>query len=306
MDYVLQLKNVRKDYHRLEVLKPLDLGLKSGEIYGLVGENGAGKSTLIRIIMGLARPTMGSVSLFGVTARKEVRKQRSRLGYVPDVNALQPNMSARENLEIRRIEWGIKNKDCIDNTLDLVGLSPENKKKVRLYSLGMRRRLDLAVALLGNPELLILDEPTNGLDPMGIIEVRKLLKRLNSRYGVTVLISSHILAELHETATQYLFLSHGQMLKQISANDLDRQCGRALILNVDRVDESERLLRSELHVDHLEIVSKDTIRLRSFLDRPHEVNKLLVDRHIAVKQIFIEEDNLETYYAQLIASARVQ
>lgn len=302
MGNVLRLENVSKAYRRTEVLKPLDLALESGEIYGLVGENGAGKSTLIRIITGLTRPTTGTISLFGATGRGEVNKQRSRLGYVPDMNALYPTMSARENLEIRRIEWGIRDKECIERSLNTVGLSSAESKKVRSYSLGMRRRLDLAVSLLGEPEFLVLDEPTNGLDPTGIIEVRELLKHLNQEHGVTVLVSTHILAELHEMATQYLFLSHGQMLEQISAEDLNARCGASLVLNVDKVAEALDLLSDILSAEQVDIDSKGSIRLYDCLHRSSEIVKLLVDGQIAVRQISAEEESLETYYLQLIAS----
>lgn len=302
MSNVLRLQNVSKAYRRTKVLKPLDLALDSGEIYGLVGENGAGKSTLIRIITGLARPTTGTVSLFGATGRGEVNKQRSRLGYVPDMNALYPTMSARENLEIRRIEWGIRDKECIERSLNIVGLSSAESKKVRSYSLGMRRRLDLAVSLLGEPEFLVLDEPTNGLDPTGIIEVRELLKHLNQDHGVTVLVSTHILAKLHEMATQYLFLSHGRMLEQISANDLNARCGASLVLNVDGVAEAVDLLSNILSAEQVDVDSKGSIRLYDCLDRSSEIVRLLVDGHIAVRQISAEEESLETYYLQLIAS----
>lgn len=224
-DHVLELRNVSKTYHRTEVLHPLDLRIRRGEIYGLVGENGAGKSTLIRIITGLARPTTGTVSLFGKANAREADRQRARIGYVPDGSGTYPGMSARENLEIRCTEWGIRDKSCIDKVLREVGLTSTGHKKVRTFSLGMKRRLDLAAALLGDPEFLILDEPTNGLDPTGIIEVRELLKRLNRERGVTVLVSSHILTELDEMATQYLIVSQGKLLECISAANVDARGG---------------------------------------------------------------------------------
>lgn len=221
---VLHLRNISKSYRGTEALKPLDLRLHRGEIYGLIGENGAGKSTLIRIATGLSRPSSGSVSLFGETEPRAVNRQRARMGYVPDGSALYPTLSARENLDIRRIEWGISDKHCIDKALETVGLTSTGRKKVRSFSLGMRRRLDLAVALLGEPEFLILDEPTNGLDPLGIIEVRELLKRLNREQGTTILVSSHVLTELHEMATHYVVLSGGKLLENLSARELDTRC----------------------------------------------------------------------------------
>lgn len=297
---VLCAKNVSKAYRHAVVLKPLDLVLRQGEIYGLVGENGAGKSTLIRIINGLTRPTTGTISLFGEVERGSINRQRSRIGYVPDSNALYPDLNARRNLEIRRIEWGIKDEGSIERALGAVGLSSVGNKKVRSYSLGMKRRLDLAAALLGEPEFLILDEPTNGLDPTGIIEIRELLKRLNRDRGVTILISSHILPELHEMATQYLFLSHGKMIEQISADDLDARCGSHILLRVDDVLWAEELIRENLTVERIEIVQENTIRLYGCTNQPHEVTGLLVSNGVSVGQMALEEGSLEVYYTQLI------
>lgn len=223
---VLHLQGVSKAYGRAVVLEPLDLRLRRGEIYGLIGENGAGKSTLIRLVTGLSRPSSGTVALFGRTDEREVGRLRARMGYVPDASAAYPYLSARQNLEIRCTEWGIPPQG-IDRVLDTVGLATAGRKKARNFSLGMRRRLDLAVALLGGPELLILDESTNGLDPLGIIEVRELLKKLNRERDVTILVSSHNLAELHETATEYVILSHGRLVEHLSARELDRRCAEA-------------------------------------------------------------------------------
>ena len=298
---VLRLDTVSKSYRRVVALEPLDLTLRRGEIYGLVGENGAGKSTLIRIVNGLVKPTSGTVCLFGETDPASVRRQRSRVGYVPDFNASYPSMSARENLEIRCLEWGIRDKGRVERALGAVGLGSTGRKKVRAFSLGMRRRLDLAVALLGEPDLLVLDEPTNGLDPTGIVEVRELVKRLNRERGVTVLVSSHILAELHEMATQYLFLSHGKMVERISASELDTRCGSWLLLNVDDVERAMGLLRSELCVERLGIAADGAIRLGECLDRPHEVTGVLARNGVAVHRVSLEEGSLEAYYTQLVA-----
>lgn len=223
-DTVLHLRNVSKSYRRNKVLGPIDLRIRRGEIVGLVGENGAGKSTLIRLVTGLSRPTSGTVSLFGKTEAHQVNRQRARMGYLPDASALYPALSARENLDVRRTEWGIPGKRCIDEALETVGLASTGRKRVRNFSLGMTRRLDLAVALLGDPELLVLDEPTNGLDPMGIVEVRELLQRLNRERSVTILVSSHILAELHEMATRCVVLSGGKLLEDASTHELDARC----------------------------------------------------------------------------------
>ena len=174
-----------------------------GDIYGFIGENGAGKTTMIRLLTGLAEPTTGKIALFG-ESNKKLAKQRERIGCIIESPSLYLDMTAYENLEVQRLQRGIPGKGCIDNALALVGLKDTGKKKAKDFSLGMRQRLALAIALLGNPEFLVLDEPINGLDPTGIIELRNLLKRLNEERGITILISSHILTELHQLERFYV------------------------------------------------------------------------------------------------------
>lgn len=301
-DEVLRLTNISKSYRSTLALEGLDLVINPGEIFGLIGENGAGKSTLINIINGLIRPTTGDVTLFGKNDRKQIAHQRSRVGFVPDTNALYPSLSARDNLEIRRIEWGIPDKVAVKEALEEVGLSTVGKKKVRHFSLGMRRRLDLAVALLGKPDFLILDEPTNGLDPVGIIEVRELLKSLNMRSGTTILVSSHILSELHEMATQYLILSQGKLVECMSSAELDSRCKRHLKIRVNDPDRAVLLFETILNTRNYTVEPGGTIRLYEFPEQSEEVTNLLVENRIGVESISIEEDSLEAYYVNLIGS----
>lgn len=207
----LRLAGITKRYRSNTVLGPIDLSLEEGRIYGLIGENGAGKSTLIRIVMGLSKPTSGTVELIGQRGSAGLRNARSNIGYVPDSSASYPLLSAADNLKARCLEWGLDQRQ-IPRILDMIGLADAGNKRARSFSLGMRKRLDLGIALLGQPRMLVLDEPTNGLDPLGTIEIRELIKRLNVERGTTVLISSHNLAELHQTATDYIILSGGQAI----------------------------------------------------------------------------------------------
>ena len=196
---VFEAINITKKYRNTLALNQVSMSVMQGDIYGFIGENGAGKTTMIRLLTGLAEPTTGKIALFG-ESNKKLAKQRERIGCIIESPSLYLDMTAYENLEVQRLQRGIPGKGCIDNALALVGLKDTGKKKAKDFSLGMRQRLALAIALLGNPEFLVLDEPINGLDPTGIIELRNLLKRLNKERGITILISSHILTELHQLA----------------------------------------------------------------------------------------------------------
>ena len=202
--FICETKNLSKKYKDFYALKNVNLTIPKGEIYGLVGENGAGKTTLIRLLTGLNFKSEGEIILFG--HQDNLQHERSKIGCTIEMPALYKDMTASQNLEVQRIQRGIPNKKCITDTLELIGLSNAGKKRVANFSLGMKQRLALGVALLGEPEFLILDEPVNGLDPTGIIELRELLKKLVKEREVTILISSHILSELHQLATCYGFL----------------------------------------------------------------------------------------------------
>ena len=220
----LRLAGITKRYRSNTVLGPIDLSLEEGRIYGLIGENGAGKSTLIRIVMGLSKPTSGTVELIGQRGSAGLRNARSNIGYVPDSSASYPLLSAADNLKARCLEWGLDQRQ-IPRILDMIGLADAGNKRARSFSLGMRKRLDLGIALLGQPRMLVLDEPTNGLDPLGTIEIRELIKRLNRERGTTVLISSHNLAGLHQTATDFVILSGGKLMAELTAGDVQRLSG---------------------------------------------------------------------------------
>lgn len=221
MEYVLTAENLTKEYKGFRALDALSLHVPKGAIYGLVGRNGAGKTTLIRILCALQEPTGGGYSLFGVdNGDRSVIPVRRKMGAVVETPAVYQELTAEENLQIQYRVLGRGDFDAIPGLLELVGLEDTGKKKVKHFSLGMRQRLGIAVALAGEPELLILDEPVNGLDPQGIIEVRKLLQKLNREQGVTILISSHILDELSRLATHYGFIDRGRMVEETAATDI--------------------------------------------------------------------------------------
>ncbi len=221
MEYVLTAKNLSKDYKGSRALDALSIHVPRGSIYGLVGKNGAGKTTLIRILCALQEPSAGEYIIFGVdSGDREILQARRRMGAVVEAPAVYQELTAEENLRIQYRLLGRRDHETIPGLLELVGLGNTGKKKVKNFSLGMRQRLGIAVALAGEPELLILDEPVNGLDPQGIIEMRRLLQKLNRDRGVTILISSHILDELSKLATHYGFIDKGRMVEEKEAADM--------------------------------------------------------------------------------------
>ena len=222
MDYVLKAAALSKRYKDFKALNGLSMNIPKGAIYGLVGKNGAGKTTLIRLICGLQEPTSGEYTLYGrKNTEKEVVKSRRRMGAVIETPAVYPDMTAVDNLKQQYQILGLPSFNGLEDILKLVGLADTGKKKARNFSLGMRQRLGIAVALVGSPDFLVLDEPANGLDPQGIIEMRRLILKLNQERGITVLISSHILDELARLATHYGFVEGGRMVREVTAADLN-------------------------------------------------------------------------------------
>lgn len=236
MDYVLTTNALSKSYGQFKALDGLSMKIPRGSIYGLVGKNGAGKTTLIRLICGLQHPSGGSYTLFGQSTGGGIESSRRRMGAVVETPSIYTDMTAEDNLKIQYRVLGLPSFDGIPELLKLVGLEDTGKKKAGKFSLGMRQRLGIAVALAGNPDFLVLDEPVNGLDPQGIIEVRELLLKLNRERQITVLISSHILDELSRLATHYGFIDSGHMVREISAEDLEaasRKCVRVKVTDVE-------------------------------------------------------------------------
>ena len=224
MDYVLTTQGLTKHYGRFKALDGLTMAVPKGSIYGFVGKNGAGKTTLIRVICGLQTPTAGTYALYGTDSReKAIAKVRRRMGAVVETPSIYLDMTAKENLKQQYRVLGLPSFEGIDDLLKLVGLEDTGKKKAKNFSLGMKQRLGIAIALAGDPDFLVLDEPVNGLDPQGIIEIRELILKLNRERQITVLISSHILDELSRLATHYGFIDGGRMLKEISADELAAQ-----------------------------------------------------------------------------------
>lgn len=233
MEYVLTTAALQKKYGNFTALRDVTMHVPKGSIYGFVGKNGSGKTTLIRLVCGLQTPTAGTCELFGISSgQKEIIESRKRMGAVVETPSIYLDMTAEENLKEQYRILGLPSFDTIPHLLDLVGLNHTGRKKAKNFSLGMRQRLGIAVALAGSPDFLILDEPANGLDPQGIIEMRELLLTLNREHGITLLISSHILDELSRLATHYGFIDNGTILREISAEDLEASCRKCLCVTV--------------------------------------------------------------------------
>ena len=298
MDYVLKTNNLCKEYKNGKALNGLNLEIPKGAIYGIVGRNGAGKTTLIRLICGLQFPTGGDFMLYGVkNSDKEVAAARRRLGAVVETPALYPDMTAEDNLKQQYRVLGIPGYESIPELLKLVGLSDTGKKKVREFSLGMRQRLGIAVALCGNPDFLVLDEPINGLDPEGIIEIRELILKLNREQKITVLISSHILEELGKLATHYGFIDKGRIVRQMSAQELEAACRKCVRVGVTdtaafaRVMEDMKLDYRIIDDAHADIYAQPNIT---------RLTMALAGEGCDVLSIEERDESLESFYISLI------
>lgn len=298
MEYVLKTESLSKFYRKTKALSSLTMNVPKGSIYGLVGRNGAGKTTLIRLVCGLQNPTQGTFLLFGADgSSKEVYKARRRVGAIIETPAIYRDMTAKENLKQQYRILGLPSFDGVDEILSLVGLSDTDKKKAGHFSLGMRQRLAIAIALCGDPDFLILDEPMNGLDPQGIIEIRELLLSLNREKQVTILISSHILDELSRVATHYGFIDNGTMVKEISAEELmaaQRKCVRVT------VSDTAALARNldEAKIEY-SIVDDNTADIYGNINIA-EVTLLLSSKGCMLTSIHEKDESLESYFINLV------
>ena len=299
-ELILKTYNLTKKYGNQIVVDNVNMTIKKGDIYGFIGQNGAGKTTLIRLITGLIHKSNGEIELFGGSGEKALNEARTMIGSLIETPSFYGNMTARENLEVSRLVRDIPGKNCIDEVLSLVGLNDVEKKKVKNFSLGMRQRLGIANALMGNPKLLILDEPINGLDPMGIVEIRELLKKINKEKDMTILISSHILSELSELATTYGIISKGRLIEEITANELNEKCRQYIYLIVDDTAKAVALLERELDISDYEVWEGNKIKIFSNLDSVGIINSTISKAGVIVESIGIKGENLEEYFMNVI------
>lgn len=298
MDYVLSTENLSKQYKNFKALNRLSMHVEKGAIYGFIGRNGAGKTTLIRLICGLQKPTSGEYTIYGEKyTSPNILKVRRRMGAVVETPSIYQDLTAEDNMRVQYAVLGRPSYDGIKELLELVGLSDTGKKKVKNFSLGMRQRLGIAIALAGDPDFLVLDEPINGLDPQGIIEIRELILKLNREYRITVLISSHILDELSRLATHYGFIDSGRIVKEITAKELDAACRKGMHMVVSDVQALSRVL-DERNIEYA-IASEheaDVFGEWSVTD----LVQALSTQGCTVNKITERDESLESYYINLI------
>ena len=302
MEYAVTTSALGKQYGDFQALKGLSMHIPKGAIYGIVGKNGAGKTTLIRLLAGLQRPSSGEYMLYGVPhTSKEIGKVRRRMGAVVEAPSVYQDMTAADNLKQQYRILGLPSFEGITELLALVGLSDTGKKKVKNFSLGMRQRLGIAIALAGDPDFLVLDEPANGLDPQGIVEIRELILKLNRERQITVLLSSHILDELSRLATHYGFIDKGRMVKEISAEELEAACRKCTRVEVTDTKVLSRVLETmgmeyEIRSDReADIFAKINVTKLVFALRTEGCDLLDITQR---------EESLESYYINLVGGGR--
>ncbi len=297
---IIELKDVSKQYMKQKAVDHASFQIKEGMICGLIGPNGAGKTTIMKMLGGLVLPSEGSISLFGGSTEEALAKARSRMSFMIETPYAKEKMTARQNLEKQRLQKGIPDKKRIDEVLEIVGLSNTGKKPVQKFSLGMRQRLGIANALLTKPEIMILDEPTNGLDPEGIVEIRELLLKLNREEHITILISSHILSELSLLCTDYMFINKGTLLQIVSAGELKRICKEYYHIGTDDNALALAILQEKLGVTEYEVEQDGSIHLFEKLEDIKLVSKTLYEGGVVPTALYMNEANLEAYYMNMV------
>lgn len=296
---ILQTKELTKHYSGETVVDHVNLSIKKGEIYGFLGNNGAGKTTTIRMLLGLIRPTSGEIHVFGKKSNKHRKEILRKIGCIIETPGFYKNLTAVENLEISAKILGIHKKTAIDEALECVGLKRDKKKPVGKYSLGMKQRLGIARAIMHNPELLILDEPTNGLDPAGIQEIRGTLIRLAKEKEITLFLSSHILSEVEQLADRVGILHEGKLLKEIDIKTLKSIQNQYLEIKVHDINEAARILETKGNLFSYEVLANDTIHIYEKLDQAFRINEILVKNGIKVNKLAVESSTLESYFLKL-------
>ena len=297
MAMILETQGLTKVYGSKTAVQEVNMHIPEGQIYGLIGRNGAGKTTIMRIISGLSTPTSGSYSLFGETG-SQLGKRLKDVGVLIEYPGIYPKFSGFENLKIKAIGLGVYSKAYVESLLEAVGLgNVERKTSAGNYSLGMRQRLGIALALVGDPKLLVLDEPINGLDPQGIAEVRGTLERLRDEKGITIMISSHILDELAKVADSFGIINEGRLLEEFSSAELHRRSGRSVVIRAGDLPAAQRVLEGLGLRGSLE--NDGTLRLREGLDRTAEMAAAIVQAGIPLQEIYLKTATLEEYYLSM-------
>ncbi len=301
MDYLLETNSLTKQYGRHKAVNSVNLHVRQGDIYGLIGRNGAGKTTLLKMISGLASPTEGDFTLFGKRGKSAYR-YLSRVGSLIEAPGVYPNLTAEDNLRLKSLAMGVRRKEEIEELLSVVGLLDTGKKKVKNFSLGMKQRLGIALALVGSPDLVVLDEPINGLDPQGIAEVRDTLFRLNREKHITLIISSHILEELSKIATHYGIIHDGVLIQELTREELLAKCSERIELKTDDARKACTVL-DDMGIRRYKVIDQDTIHIFEHLGESGEITMALARHQVRTLGITVKNEALEDYYLNLTGGA---
>ncbi len=301
MEYVLKTDRLTKEYSGHRVVNEVTLNVERGAIYGFVGKNGAGKTTFIRMILGLANPTSGS---FELLSDNDISKARRRTGSLIESPALYSNMTALENIRLFSTILGA-DKSRAEDILKIVGLSDTGKKKARDFSLGMKQRLGIGMALVGDPEFLMLDEPINGLDPTGIVEIRELLLELRNNHGKTIFISSHILGELGKIATNYGIISKGKLVEEITAEELEKKCGIRTVIKTNNSEKAVRILKSIKGIENVEANGDEKVIISDKIENIGILTNELFKNDIIVSGISTSDNGAEKYFIKRMEDDRI-
>lgn len=298
-EYAIETRHLTKKYGTQISVSDVSVHIQRGHIYGLLGRNGAGKTTLMKMLVNLVQPSSGEIEVFGMPINQKEKEILPRVGCLIESPGFYPNLTGYENLKIFATLRGIPRRDAISNALKLVGLEQEKKKLFSQYSLGMKQRLAIALAVMHDPELLILDEPVNGLDPIGIVEIRSFLQKLCKQQGKTILISSHILSEISMLADDIGIINRGVLLEEESLEELEHKNRRHITLNVSNTFETSRILDSSFGKVPFEVIDDHTIWIYATDFPTGELNRTLVNNGVDVSALFLSEDTLEDYFVRL-------
>ena len=298
-EIVLQTKGLTKKYKNFIALNNADMTVYRKDVYGLIGRNGAGKTTLMKTVTGLTQKTEGEFEVFGKNS-SEYEDEKKRVGCLIENPAFFPNLTAYQNLRYYSYQKGITDLKQIDDALELVKLTDVKDRKFRKFSLGMKQRLGIAFAMLDNPDLIILDEPINGLDPIGISELRETFRKLNEERGITLVISSHILTELYAVANRFLFIENGRVLKEVTKDELDLECSRCIVVRSDDTKRGAMMIEDKLGINDYKVIDDREIRIYSPNVSSVDVNRMLVSGGLNVSEIFESGVSLEDYFKQLV------
>lgn len=298
-NYLIETHNLTKEYGSQISVSNLNMHVKKGRIYGLLGRNGAGKTTTMKMLLGLTEPTSGSVKIFGRSIQKDERKILPRIGSLIESPGFYPNLTGTENLRIFAEMRGVPEKDSVKKALELVGLTYRDNKLFSQYSLGMKQRLAIALAVMHDPELLILDEPINGLDPIGIAEVRKFIRALCTERGKTILISSHILPEIALLADDIGIIDHGVLLEEASLKALEQKSGKYIHFTVTDTAQAGRILETDFHTSAFHIRDEHNILLYALSLNTASIVHAFDNNGIGVSEVHLYEETLEDYFKKV-------